>query len=171
MRRKPTTSPYIVVRKSRIHNKGVFARKDIPAGTRIIEYTGEKITKAKAYEIYEQSFQSHKKNKNNGAVYLFELNKRYDINGNVPYNTARYINHSCDPNCETDIIRGKIWIIAVRDIRKGEEITYNYGYSYEDHEDHPCLCGSDRCIGYILKEDEWPKLKRKLTRLKNRTRK
>ena len=70
-----------------------------------------------------------------------------DIDGNVKYNTARFINHSCDPNCETDVIRGHIWVIALRDIKKGEELAYNYNYEYEDYEDHKCRCGSNRCVG------------------------
>lgn len=102
----------------------------------------------------------HKTDKTKGAVYLFDLNKRYDIDGDVPYNTARYINHSCTPNCETHIIRGHIWIEALKDIKKGEEITYNYGYDYDDYEDHRCNCQTDRCIGYIIDEDHWPKLKK-----------
>ena len=94
-----------------------------------------------------------------GLVYIFELNKRYDIDGNVSYNTAKYINHSCAPNCEPEIIRGHIWIIALRNIMKGEELTYNYGYGFEDYQDHECRCGSDNCIGYILGEEYWPKLR------------
>jgi SET domain-containing protein len=164
---KKTFSPYIVIRKSRIHSNGVFAKQDIAAGTRIIEYVGEKLTKPQAIKRADIFLQRHARDKANGAVYLFELNKRYDIDGDVPYNTAKNINHSCDPNCETDIIRGHIWIIAKRDIKKGEEITYNYGYGFDEYEDHQCLCGSHRCMGYILAEDHWPKLKRRLTRQKN----
>ena len=159
-----TTSPYIVVRKSMIHSRGVFARKDIPAGTRIIEYVGEKITKAESDRRAEGPLNRYKKNQNCGAVYLFELNKRYDIDGDVPYNTARFINHSCDPNCETEVVRGHIWITALQDIQRGEELTYNYGYDYEAHEEHPCYCGKERCVGYILAEEHWSRLKRKKRR-------
>jgi SET domain-containing protein len=166
-RPKKTTSPYIVIRPSRIHSNGVFARQDIAAGTRVIEYVGEKLTKAQAVKRADIPLQRHAQNKARGAVYLFELNKRCDIDGDVPYNTARNINHSCDPNCETDIIRGRVWIIARRDIKNGEEITYNYGYGFEEYEDHQCRCGSQRCMGYILAEDHWPKLKRRLTRERN----
>ena len=86
--------------------------------------------------------------------------RAYDIDGNVPYNTARYINHSCDPNCEAVIIRGRIWIIALREIKKSEELAYNDNYDFEDYEDHKCQCGSNRCVGYILDEDDWPELER-----------
>ncbi len=159
-----TRSPYIVVKKSAIHSRGVFARRDIPAGTRVIEYVGEKVTKTESDRRAEGPLNRSKKNQNCGAVYLFELNKRYDIDGDVPYNTARFINHSCEPNCETEIVRGHIWITALRDIQRGEELTYNYGYDYEGHEDHPCRCGADRCVGYILAEEHWPRLKRKKRR-------
>ena len=160
---KTTKSEYIAVRRSCIHNKGVFARKDIPKGTRIIEYIGEKVTNAEGERRADIVLDKSKRSKTTGAVYLFELNKRYDIDGYVPYNTARYINHSCDPNCETEIIQGKIWIIAIKDIQKGEELNYNYGYAFdEDFEEHPCLCGTDRCVGYILDEDDWSKLRRRL---------
>ncbi len=162
MQPKKTTSPYIVVRNSVIHGRGVFAKCDIPKGTRIIEYVGERVTKAESDRRGKALLENHKKNTNIGAVYLFELNKRHDIDGNVPYNTARFINHSCDPSAETDIIRGKIWIIAIRDIKKGEEIFYNYGYGIDDYEDHPCQCRTNRCVGYIVSEDYWPKLRKKL---------
>lgn len=168
---KPTTSPYILVKRSSIHSRGVFARKDIPKGERVIEYVGKKLTKAQSYKQADIPMARHKEDPSHGAVYIFELNKRYDIDGDVTYNTARLINHSCDPNCETDIIRGHIWIIALRDIKKGEEITYNYGYEIDDYKDHPCLCGTKKCVGYILAEDHWPKLKRRLKRDAKKTKK
>jgi uncharacterized protein len=163
---KKVTSPHILVKKSKIHGTGVYARKDIPKDTRVIEYVGGRLTKAQASLRADQQIALAEKNKTVGAVYLFELNKRYDIDGSVWYNTARYINHSCDPNCETDIIRGRIWIIALRDIPEGEEITYNYGYGFDDYQDHPCQCGTRRCAGYILEEDLWPRLKRALKKKK-----
>ncbi len=156
-----TINPYITVRNSAIHGRGVFAKKDIPKGTRIIEYVGERITKAEAEIRGEKRVSLHKENTTLGAVYIFELNKRHDIDGNVPYNKARYINHSCDPNAMPEIIRGKIWIIAVKDIRKGEEIFYNYGYGIDSYEDHKCHCNTHRCVGYILGEEHWPKLRKK----------
>ena len=156
---KRTVSPYIVIRSSNIHARGVFARKNIPAGTSVIEYVGEKITKAESDRRAEVVLHASQNDKTLGAVYIFTLNKRYDIDGNVPYNTARLINHSCSPNCEAQLIRGHIWIVASRNIQKGEEITYNYGYGFEDYEDHPCYCGSPNCVGYILDEDYWPRLK------------
>lgn len=162
MKLSKTTSPYIVVRHSTIHGRGIFAKLDIPKGTRIIEYVGEKVTKAESDRRGKFHVDQHKNNQTFGAVYLFELNKRHDIDGNVPYNTARYINHSCDPNAETEIIRGKIWIMALKDIKKGEEIFYNYGYGLDDFEEHPCKCETIRCVGYILDEELWPKIRKNL---------
>jgi len=159
---KKTTSQWIIVRTSKIHNKGVFAKKDIPKKTKIIEYVGDKVTKEESDRIWEKHLDRAEKNKKNGVVYIFELNKKCDIDGNVPYNTARYINHSCDPNCETDILKGKIWIISIRNIKKGEELTYNYGYDFDEWKDHRCKCGSKNCVGYILDEKHWPKLKKAL---------
>ena len=159
---KKTASPYITLRRSLIHGRGVFAKKDIPKGSKIIEYIGEKITKAEATRRAEPLISRYKQDQSFGAVYLFDLNKRHDIDGNVPYNTARHINHSCDPNAESENIRGKIWIIALRDIARHEEISYNYGYGFEDYEEHPCCCGTNRCVEYILAEEHWPKLKKNL---------
>ncbi len=152
----------IEVRKSGIHNNGVFARRDIKKGTRVIEYIGERISKSEAETRVTRTIEKAKKNSKNGAVYIFELNKRYDIDGNVPDNTARLINHSCDPNCETEIIDDHIWIIAIKNIKKGTEITYNYGYDLEDFEEHRCSCGSPRCPGYIVAEKHWPNLRQML---------
>ncbi len=168
---KKTTSPYILVRNSSIHSTGVFAKKNIQEGTRIIEYVGEKVTKAESDRRADIPLGNHKNDKSNGAVYLFYLNKRHDIDGYVSHNTARFINHSCEPNCEPDIIRGKIWIIALRDIKKGEELTYNYGYDYADYEEHLCRCNTDNCMGFILAEEHWPKLKAKRTREANKRKK
>ena len=152
---------YVVRKKSSIHGYGIFAKTDIPKGIRVIEYVGEKITKAESNRRGPLLIQYAQKHHQAGAVYLFELNKKYDIDGHVAYNTAKYINHSCNPNCETDIIRGHIWIISLREIKKGEELLYNYGYDFETFEDHPCRCGADRCVGYIMNEDHWPKLKKR----------
>jgi len=160
-------SPNIKIKKSGIHNKGAFAKKNLPKGTRIIEYVGNRITKVQAEKVYEKSLAHHLKNKKNGSVYIFELNKRYDLDGNVSWNPAKYINHSCSPNCETEIVKGHIWIVAVKDIKKGEEITYNYGYDVLEYEDHPCLCGSENCVGYIVEKRQWPKLRRLLEKKKS----
>lgn len=160
--------PYIYKKKSSVHGFGIFAKTMIPKGARIIEYIGERITKAEAERRGPKLVEYAKKHKQSGAVYLFVLNKRYDIDGHVSYNTAKYINHSCAPNCEIDIIRGHIWVIAIRDIQKDEELSYNYGYDLDSHEDHACYCKSSCCPGFITAEEHWPKLKKVLNK-KNKT--
>lgn len=129
----------IRVGRSHIDGKGAFAAQPITQGTRIIEYTGERISRQEATERLAQ-----------GNVYVFFCNTRYDIDGNTPQNPARYINHSCDPNCESDIIAGRIWISALRDIREGEELSYDYGYELDGYEQRPCRCGAKNCCGYIV---------------------
>ena len=158
------------IRQSSIHNRGAFAVQDIPEGTRVIEYIGDKITKAESEKRSIRMIEKAKKT-DRGAVYIFELNKRHDIDGSVNYNIARFINHSCDPNCETDIIRGRIWISALRDIKKAEELSYDYSYDLDDFRDHPCRCGSDNCVGYIVNQEQWGKLKKILTSEKKKKKK
>lgn len=157
-----TSSPWMEVRDSSIHNRGAHATKFIPEGTKIIEYVGRKIDKDEADRIYERSLEEHKKDPSKGSVYLFVLDDDWDIDGDVEWNTAKVLNHSCDPNCETDIVDGRVWIIAARDIESGEELTYDYGYDYENWEDHPCLCGASTCIGYIVSLEDHQKLRREM---------
>ena len=149
-------------KKSFVHGNGLFAAKNIKKGLKIIEYIGEKITRKEGDKRASKQIKYGKNNNGTGKVYVFELNKHYDIDGNVKYNYARNINHSCNPNCEVEIIDNRIWIISIKNIKKNTELSYNYGYSYdEDYIDHICRCGSSKCIGYILDEDEWPRLKKK----------
>ena len=90
---------------------------------------------------------------NEKPIYLFSLNNRYDLDGNVSWNTARLINHSCLNNCDYDGKGLKLWIIAIKDIKKGEEITCDYGFGYDaDYKQFPCKCGSINCVGYIVRE-------------------
>jgi len=97
-------------------------------------------------------------------VYIFTLSKNYDIDGNVPWNTARLINHSCDPNCEAWIEGRRIHIHALRDINAGEELTFDYGFDVGCYEDHPCRCGKPQCVGYIVSREQWPELEQRLGR-------
>ena len=147
---------------SKVHGSGLFSRIDIKKGTKIIEYIGDKVTKKEGDKRADRQIRKASKNKKNGMVYIFQLNKQYDIDGDVPENYARLINHSCGPNCEVEIINNHIWISAIKKIKKNSELSYNYGYPYDtDYVDHICKCGSPKCVGYILDEDEWPKLKKK----------
>lgn len=108
--------------------KGLFAEESIPKGARIIEYTGRLVGK--------------KEREENTGKYLFWIGRDLMIDGNIKSNTARYINHSCAPNCEADGPRGHVYISALRRIKKGEELTYDYGEEYFDQHIKPkgCLC-------------------------------
>ena len=94
---------------------------------------------------------------NDKAIYLFNINKKFDLDGDFTYNTARLINHSCNPNCEVFGTGLKVWVYAIRNIKKGEELTYDYGFGFDsDYKDFPCNCGSKNCVGYIVKaESRW----------------
>ena len=154
-------------KKSHLHGSGLFALSNIKKGEQVIEYIGDKVTKKEGDKRADKHLLKAKKNKNNGMVYIFELNKKYDIDGGVARNYARFINHSCDPNCEVEISKNEIWIKSIKKINKGEELTYDYGYAFEkdDLRDHRCKCGSTNCIGYIISSDDWPKYLRYLKRI------
>lgn len=124
---------------SHIAGQGLFAGQDIKQGTKIIRYIGQKITQAESHRRLAA-----------GNVYIFGLNERYALDGDIPKNTARFINHSCVPNCHTEQFGNTIWIVAIRDIPAGEELTYNYGYEVNDEPAEPCHCGTKQCCGFIL---------------------
>ena len=132
---------------SGIAGQGLFAGQAIKQGTKIIRYIGEKIS----HEESERRLTA-------GNVYIFGLDERYAIDGSTPKNTARYINHSCDPNCHTEQFDNTIWIVAIKDIAAGEELTYNYGYEMNDEPAEPCHCGAQNCCGYILAPRYWDHL-------------
>lgn len=132
----------IVFKNSPIHRLGGFAKKRISEGTRLIQYVGEKISKAEsARRCAEENY------------YIFTLDDEWDIDGDKEWNLARLLNHSCEPNAESRIENGEIWIYAIRDIEPGEEITFNYGYDLEDYKDHVCRCGAPSCVGYMVAEE------------------
>lgn len=160
-RPRPTRSPWVRLKRSSIHGRGLIAVKPIPAGTRVIEYVGEKVTKAEA-DRRDAARLARQEAGEDGCVYLFELNARHDIDGDVSWNTARLINHSCAGNCEPEIARGHIWIVALRDIAEGEELTYDYGFDFENWRDHPCRCGTTACVGYIVRKNQRWRVRRAL---------
>ncbi len=126
--------PRIERRQSALHGWGVFALQDIPKNKRIIAYTGERISSA-------ESLKRERRYLKTGNIWCFKLTSRTVIDGHVGGNDSRYINHSCTPNCYTQIIDGIIWVRAAKTIRKGEELTYNY---YTDGEGRiQCLCKPD----------------------------
>ena len=104
-------------KKSPLHGSGLFAKNDIKKGSKVIQYIGDKVTKKEGDKRADKQIRKAKKDKNNGMVYVFELNKRYDIDGDVDYNFAKFINHSCNPNCEVDIIDNEIWISSINRIK------------------------------------------------------
>ena len=150
------------LKKSKIHGIGVVASQDIKKNTKIIQYIGEKINKKEGDRRSAERIKKYLNKKNEGSVYIFELNNKFDIDGAPLYNKARYINHSCNPNCEVDIIDNQIWIISIKKIKKGEELNYDYGYPFDkdDYKDHICKCRSKKCIGYIISQDDWSKYKK-----------
>lgn len=139
------------LRRSAIQGFGGFATRDIPKGTRIIEYVGEKISNAESDRRYDnEKMRRH-------HTFLFTLNSRTIVDAAVNGNAARFINHSCDPNCEALIERGHIYIYAKRNIVAGEELLYDYSYEWdsdytkEDLEFYQCRCGAPNCRGTIVK--------------------
>ena len=133
------------VKKSNIDKKGLYASKNIKSGTKIIEYIGKLISKKET--------ETNPKFDNEKDIYLFNLNSKYDLDGDYNWNTARLINHSCNPNCEVEGKGLKLWITAIKDIKKGEELSYDYGFGYDgDYKQFPCKCGSQNCVGYIVRE-------------------
>lgn len=123
----------LIIRSSAIHAAGCYTTTRIRKGAKIVEYTGPRISKEVADAKYADS----------PTTYLFGIgNGDIVIDG---HGTAMFINHSCDPNCETEEIDGRVWIMAVRNIREGEELTYDY-YLYDGDEDEArCNCGSRNC--------------------------
>tara|TARA_B100000700_G_C14629089_1_gene661914 strand:+ start:245 stop:691 length:447 start_codon:yes stop_codon:yes gene_type:complete len=133
------------IKNSKIDNKGLYASRSIKNSTKIVEYKGKIITK--------KQVEDNPKFDNGKAIYLFDLSKKYDLDGDFKFNIARLINHSCDPNCEVYGSGLKVWVYAIKDIKKGEELTYDYGFSFdENYKDFPCKCGSKKCVGYIIRE-------------------
>src|SRR5690242_20740884 len=114
-------------RASTIHGTGAFAKADIVARTWVVEYTGERIAKDESLRRCAA-----------GNEFIFALTDDVDLDGSVSWNRARFLNHSCEPNCEAERVGERIWIVAKRNIQAGEELTFNYGYRLEDYRDHPC---------------------------------
>ena len=109
---------------------GLFASEEIKKGSFVIEYYGPIITTEKSSYV--------------GGKYLFEINNNWVINGSPRYNKARYVNHSCAPNCETDIKGKRVYISAIKNIKKGTELSYDYGKEYFD-EYIKNVCGCPKC--------------------------
>ncbi len=151
-------TPLFEVRHSPIHGYGVFAARRIRKGTTVIEYLGDRVSHVKADARYED------KDPNDNHTFLFTVDSRTVIDAGVNGNDARYINHACDPNCESTTLNKRIFIEAIRTIQPGEELSYDYQIQ-RDSDDAPnvdeiyaCRCGAAKCRGSML---EAPKRARK----------
>ena len=139
----------IEARQSAIHGNGVFATEAIAKGERIIRYKGLLRTHEEVDAVYADEADT-------GHTFLFTLNDKYVIDANVDGNDARWINHSCDPNCEAETEDGRVFIRALRNIAAGEELFYDYGlvidepYTPKLKAQYPCWCGSKNCRGTLL---------------------
>lgn len=144
--------PAFIVRRSKVHGRGVFATRTILKGEVIDEFVGERISHAEANWRYRH------RDINDNHTFLFTVSSRTVIDARRGGNDTRYINHRCDPNCEPQIRRGRVFIVAIRTIREGEELGFEYNIGREDDdppnvdEIYACRCGARRCRGTIL----WP---------------
>lgn len=158
----PAETPF-VIRKSKIQGKGAYATRQIKKGERIIEYVGERISWAESDRRYDDTkVRRH-------HTFLFAVNKKIVIDAAVDGNDARFINHSCDPNCEAVGVGQRIFIESIRPIKMGEELVYDYSYAREkntteeDEKLYICRCGSPKCRGTILAAPKKRKRKKRAT--------
>ena len=140
----------LIVGSSGIHAAGVYTTAAIKKGTHIVEYTGPRITRQRADELYDTR----------PETFLFGLEDGIHIIDG--HGTAAFINHSCDGNCETDEIDERVWIIAARNIAQGEELTYDYNlYDGDDEDEALCYCGARDCRGTMYSPEEIQRRKKK----------
>jgi SET domain-containing protein len=143
----------LVVRLSPIHSVGVYATAPMRKGSRVVEYTGPRISPEEADNIYDGA----------PRTYLYGLEDgKSVIDGE---GLGAYLNHSCDPNCEIDEVKGRVWIFALRDIAAGEELVWDYNL-YDDDDPAPCHCGSPKCRGTMYSREWMAKLRRREARKK-----
>jgi uncharacterized protein len=166
MMKRDSRPPMFEVRHSPVHGYGVFATRRIRKGTTITEYLGDRVTHEEADRRYED------KDENDNHTFLFTVDSKTVIDGGVGGNDARYINHGCDPNCESAWQSKRIYVEALRTIEAGEELCYDYQIQ-RDPEDPPnvdeifaCRCGAAKCRGSMLVA---PKKARKKTAQKSAT--
>ena len=142
---------FIIVQNSSVHGRGVFAKKTIPKGTRILEYAGERILKSDLAADLANGLTS--------LVYVMNLDETLAIDGERGGNEARFINHSCDPSCEVMYFNSTPYIYAMREISAGEELSFDYQYDagpdallsdVEKRKWFPCCCGAENCGGTLI---------------------
>ena len=154
-------NPWFALSRSSIQGRGAFALKRIRKGTRIIEYTGEIITDDEADRRYDDETMARH------HTFLFAVDVNHVIDGARKGNAARFINHSCEPNCEAVIEENRVYIDALRTIRAGEELLYDYQYERDGVPDaswdrlYACHCGTPSCRGTILKPEKKARKKRR----------
>jgi len=153
------TPPMIEVRHSPVHGHGVFALRRIRRGTTVIEYLGERVTHEEADDRYSD------KDPADNHTFLFTVDAKTVIDGGVQGNDARFINHGCDPNCQSTTRNKRIYIEAIRTIQPGEELAYDYQID-RDGDDPPdvdevfaCRCGAAKCRGSMLVARKKPRKK------------
>ncbi len=132
----------LIIRSSAIHAAGCYTTTPVPKGQRVVEYTGPRISKKEADERYQ----------NSPTTYLFGIGDGATVIDG--HGTAMFINHSCAPNCETDEIDERVWIIALRDIQAGEELTYDYNLYDGDESEARCNCGASTCRTTMYSPEE-----------------
>lgn len=159
----------ISVRQSEIHGNGVFAVQKIPTGTLVCIYGGELISAEEAERRSEIRFREMP----DAPIYIFEINENLciDATNTGLENPARFINHSCDENCEAiwNERERRMEIRALREIEAGEEISFDYGFGLSGFFEHRCRCGAQNCVGYIVARPLRPALLRKLARKHRRS--
>ena len=131
----------LVIKPSKIHRFGVYAGEAIPANRKVIEYTGQRISNREANRRDWGRY-----------TYLFELDRYWTLDGSIGGSGAEIINHSCEPNLITRVMKGHILYMSLRSIRRGEELTVNYNFS-KDTGVSPCRCGAHNCRGTMVRED------------------
>jgi len=137
-----------VVGRSGIHGRGLFAARGLKMGERIVEYVGERKMDGGGEENGKRKMENGRDRR--VGVYVFEVGEGVYLDGEIPGNAARWINHSCAPNCEAVEEAGRVWIFARQDVAEGEELTFDYGFRLESFLGHPCRCGAAGCAGFIV---------------------
>jgi hypothetical protein len=161
--------PAFEIRRSGIQGRGGFATRRIKRGERIGEYTGERVSQSEADRRYDDDAMARH------HTFLFAVTSRTVIDAAVGGNDTRFINHSCDPNCDAVIERGRVFIDACKPIAEGEELFYDYSYEREKdagpdvESQYPCWCGTAKCRGTILMPKKRPRKRSSKRNAKRRT--
>ena len=132
----------LIIRSSSIHAAGCYTTSPIEKGVKVVEYTGPRVSKQKADALFQDS----------KITYLFGIGDGSTVI--LGHGMAMYINHSCDPNCETEEIDGRVWVMSVRSIAPGEELTYDYNLYDGDEDEARCYCGANNCRNTMYSPEE-----------------